>query len=67
MFAHLYVYESLYRLKINAFENWLTMKGKYQVFEEFAESNNVSDFITEEDKENVVNFLEAHQELLNLM
>ena len=67
MFVHLCFYESLYRLKINAFENWLTMKGKYQVFEEFAESNNVSDFITEEDKENVVNFLEAHQELLNLM
>ena len=43
------------------------MKGKYQVFGEFAESNDVSDFITEEDKENVVNVLEAHQDLLNLM
>ena len=43
------------------------MKGEYQVFGEFAESNDVSDFITEEDKENVVNVLEAHQDLLNLM
>ena len=67
MFVHLCFYERLYRLKINPFENWLTMKGKYQVSEEFAESNDVSDFITEEDKENVVNVLEAHQDLLNLM
>ena len=67
MFAHLYVYESLDRLKVNAFGNWLTMKGKYQIFRYFAESNDVSDFIREENKENMVNDLEAHRELLNLM
>ena len=67
MFAHLCVYESFYGLKFNAFENWLTMKEKYQVFWEFVDSNDVSDFIREEKKENVVNVLEAHQELLNLM
>ena len=52
MFAHFCVHESLYRLKINAFENWLTMKGKNQIFRDFAKSNDV---------------LEAHRELLNLM
>ena len=67
MFAHLCVYESLYRLKINAFENWLTMKGKYQIFRDFAESNDVSDFIREQNKENTVNVLKVHRELLNLM
>ena len=35
MFAHLCVYESLYCLKINAFENWLAMKGKYQIFRSY--------------------------------
>ena len=29
VFAHLCLYESLYRRKINAFEKWLTMKRKY--------------------------------------
>ena len=29
MFAYLCLYASLYRRKINAFEKWLTMKGKY--------------------------------------
>ena len=43
------------------------MKGKYQVFLEFAQSNDVSDFIRAKDKENVVSVLEALQELLNLM
>ena len=57
----------LYRIKINAFESWLTMKGKYQIFGEFAESNDVSDFVREKSKENIVNVLEAHRELLNLM
>ena len=67
MFAHLYVYESLYRLKINAFENWLIMKVKYQIFRDFAESNDVSALIREHNKENMVSVLEAHRELWNLM
>ena len=67
MFTHLCVYESLYRVKINAFENWLTMKGKYQIFGDFAESDDVSDPIREQNKENMVNVLEAHRELWNLM
>ena len=73
LFCNLCVYESLYRLKINALENWLTMKGKYQLFWDFAEntnlseSNDVSDLTREEDKENMVNASEAHRELLNLM
>ena len=67
VFAHLCVYESLYRLKINAFENWLTMKGKYQIFRDFVESNDVSGLIREQNKENMVNVLEAHGELWNLM
>ena len=32
MLAHLCVCKSLYHLKINAFQNWLTIKGKYQIF-----------------------------------
>ena len=67
MFAYLSVYESLYRLKINAFENWLTVKGKYQIFRDFAESNDVSGLIRVQNKENAGNVLEAHRELLNLM
>ena len=43
------------------------MKGKYQIFRDFAASNDVSDFIREQNKENMVNVLEAHRELLNLM
>ena len=67
IFAHLCVYERLFHLKINTCENWLTMKGKYQIFWDSAESNDVSDFIREQNKENVVNVSEAHRELLNLM
>ena len=47
MFAHLCPCESLYNLKINAFENWLTMKGKYHIFRDFAVSNDVGDLIRE--------------------
>ena len=43
------------------------MEGKYQIFRDFATSNDVSDFIREQNKENMVNVLEAHRELLNLM
>ena len=43
------------------------MKGKYQIFRDFAESNDASDLIREQNKENLVNVLESHQELLNLM
>ena len=59
--------KSFYRLKINAFENCLTMKGKYHIFGEFAESNYFSDFVREHNKENMVDVLGAHRELLNLM
>ena len=67
MFTNLCVYESFYRLQISAFENWLTMKGKNQSFRDFAESNDVSDLIRDQSKENMVNVLEAHRELLSLM
>ena len=67
MFARLCVYESFYGLKINAFENWLSMKEKYQIFRECAESNDVSDFVREQSKENMVNVLGARWEFLNLM
>ena len=43
------------------------MKGKYQIFRDFCESNDISDLIREQNKENMVNVLEAHRELLNLM
>ena len=60
MFANLCVYESLCRLKINAFENWLTMKGKYEFFLRHCQSNGVSDLTREQNKENMVNVLQAH-------
>ena len=67
MLAHLCVCKSLYHLKINTFQNWLTIKGKYQIFWDFAKSNDVSGLIREQNKENMVNVLEAHGELWNLM
>ena len=53
--------------KVNAFGNWLTTKGKYQIFRDFTESNDVSDLIGEQNLENMVNVFETHRELLNLM
>lgn len=67
MFAHLCVYESLFRQKITAFENWLTIKEKYQLFRDICESNEVNQLLREQNKVNFKNCIGVHHDLLQLM
>ncbi|MEM7298198.1 MAG: hypothetical protein AAF391_08035 [Bacteroidota bacterium] len=47
------IYEALFRLKMEAFENWMQENGNYHIVAEFLESNELMKFVEKRTKVNM--------------